>query len=61
MPTEDLIRSSEAAPILGLTQRTFNRRVEAGEITPAVELPGDGTRLFRRADIEAMRDAEDAA
>lgn len=59
MTSDELIRSSEAAEILGLTQRTFNRRVEAGEIVPAVELPGDRTRLFKRSAIEAM--AKDAA
>ena len=51
----DLIPSSEAAVIVGLTQRTFNRRVDAGVIVPAMVLPGEkGTRLFRRSDIEKL-------
>lgn len=61
MSTDDLIRSSEAAAILGLTQRTFNRRVKAGTIVAAVALDGDGTRLFRRSYIEALTDAKGAA
>lgn len=54
---DDLIRSSEAAALLGMTQRTFNRRVGRGDIAPATTLPGDGTRLFRRSDVEALKAA----
>ena len=53
--SEDLISSAEAAQILGVHRATFNRRVVAGLIIPAVSIPGPtGARLFHRSDIEAF-------
>lgn len=57
----ELIPSSSAARMLGVSQRTFNRWVLAGDIRPAWTVPGGTTRLFRRADIEAFRSDGDAA
>ncbi len=56
----DLIRSSEAAEILGISRATFNRRVLAGDIVAALELSGaTSPRLFNRATITQL--AEEAA
>ena len=53
----DLLRSLEAAEVLGIDRATFNRWVAAGHIEPAVEFPGKrGARLFARADVEQLRD-----
>lgn len=57
----DLLRSIEAAELLGIDRATFNRWVAAGRIKPAVEFPGaTGARLYRRAEVERVK-AEAAA
>ena len=62
MTNTDLIQSSEAATILSLSQRTFNRRVESGAIVPAATLSGPtGPRLFDRKVIEQLAAKQVAA
>lgn len=55
MPNPDeLIGSSEAASIIGVSRATLTRWVQSGEIEPAKKLPGlTGAALFERADIDA--------
>lgn len=49
----NLVSSAEAAQMVGVDRRTFNRWVTAGRVPPAVEAPGQtGTRLFERAVVE---------
>lgn len=57
MPDSDeLIRTSEAAELVGESVRQFIRRVERNELTPALKLPGlRGAYLFNRADVERIR------
>jgi excisionase family DNA binding protein len=58
----DLLRSLEAASLLGIDRATFNRWVAAGRIEPAVEFPGKtGARLFARADVEKLARERSAA
>ncbi|MDF2826881.1 MAG: hypothetical protein K0R01_164 [Mycobacterium sp.] len=53
--TQHLIGTSEAATRLGVSRSTLTRRVEAGEITPTIVVPGyRGAFLFEPADIEAL-------
>ena len=57
MHKPDLIGSAEAAEVCGVDRATFNRWVVAGEIEPAVAMPGrTGARMFERADVERIRD-----
>lgn len=57
----ELIGSAESAAILEIDRATFNRWVAIGRVKAAAELPGrTGARLFRRADVEALK-AGDAA
>lgn len=58
--TDDLIGSKEACALLGDVHRaTLVRRVWSGALEPVAKLPGkNGAYLFRRADVEALRDAE---
>jgi excisionase family DNA binding protein len=52
-----LIGSSEAARLLGVSQQTFNRAVREGRVRPAVVTPG-GHRRFEISDIaESSREA----
>lgn len=54
---DDLIPTSEAAEYLRRDVRTIHRWVESGRLTPVFKAPGiRGVRLFRRSDIEALRD-----
>jgi hypothetical protein len=57
MPDIDgLIRTSEAAELLGESVRQFLRRVERKDIAPAMKLPGiRGAYLFDRSDVEAVK------
>jgi excisionase family DNA binding protein len=51
----DLIGTADAARRLGVSRSTLTRRVEAGELEPAMRVPGyRGPLLFERADIEAL-------
>lgn len=55
--TADLIGSKEATRLFtpAVDRATFNRWAAAGEIEPALTLPGKtGARLFRRADVIAL-------
>lgn len=54
----DLIGTTEAAEILGVTSRTVKRLALIGnDLPPAHKMPGDtGAYLFHRADVEALRD-----
>lgn len=55
VPVLDMIGSREAAALLGMNLRTFNRRVAAGAIRPSLTLAGPkGARLFDRSTIEAL-------
>lgn len=55
VPVLDMIGSREAAELLGMNLRTFNRRVTAGIIRPSLTLAGSkGARLFDRSTIEAL-------
>jgi excisionase family DNA binding protein len=57
----ELIGSSEAARILGVSQQTLNRAVRNGSVRPAVVTPG-GHRRFTSSDIaESRRDAANGA
>jgi excisionase family DNA binding protein len=50
----DLIGSSEAARILGVSQQTLNRAVRSGRVRPAAVTPG-GHRRFATSDIDESR------
>lgn len=53
--SDELIRTKAAADLLGEKVRKFIRRVERGEITPAMKLDGiRGAYLFNRSDVEAL-------
>lgn len=52
--TPDLITAEEAAIILGCSGRTVRRRVDAGLLVPIRRLPGPGTVLLLRADVERL-------
>lgn len=61
MPS-DLIGTKEAAELIGCTVSTLTRRAQLGRVNPAMKLPGEtGAYLWRRSDIEAMADTNDAA
>jgi excisionase family DNA binding protein len=53
----ELIGSSEAARLLGVSQQTLNRAVRKGSVRPAAVTPG-GHRRFTSAEIaDSRRDA----
>jgi excisionase family DNA binding protein len=54
LATEELIGSSEAARLLGVSQQTLNRAVRNGSVRPAVVTPG-GHRRFTSSDIADSR------
>ena len=55
MSAPDYIQSAEAAALLGYSQRTFNRKVAAGEIPSVAKLDGPtGPRLFERSVISGL-------
>lgn len=53
LPTE-FLEISDVARLLGIEARSVTRRVQAGLLPIAATTPR-GTRLFRRADVEALR------
>lgn len=56
---DDLIAATEAGAILGKSARTVSRLAEAGQLPVVQKLPGpNGAYLFRRRDVEALRDAK---
>ncbi|HAC45332.1 MAG TPA: hypothetical protein DCF65_04610 [Chloroflexi bacterium] len=57
LATGELIGSSEAARLLGVSQQTLNRAVRNGSVRPAAVTPG-GHRRFTSSDIaESRREA----
>lgn len=55
---DELLTSPQSAALLEVSLRTVHRLAEAGELAPAHRLPGpNGAFLFRRGDVEALRDA----
>jgi excisionase family DNA binding protein len=54
LPPSELISSSEAARLLGVSQQTLNRAVRNGSVRPAVVTPG-GHRRFTSYDIAQSR------
>lgn len=51
----DLIGAKEAAIIAHLDVRQIHRRVERGELKPALKLPGaTGAYLFHEKDVRAL-------
>lgn len=53
MHNADILKSREAADILGVSIATFNRLVTRGDIPVEYQFPGyKGPRLFRRLDVE---------
>jgi excisionase family DNA binding protein len=57
----ELISSSEAARLLGVSQQTLNRAVRNGSVRPAVVTPG-GHRRFTSSDIvESQREVANGA
>ncbi|HYR50853.1 MAG TPA: helix-turn-helix domain-containing protein [Candidatus Eisenbacteria bacterium] len=53
---DQLLGSSEAARLLGISQQTLNRAVRQGRLLPAVVTPG-GHRRFAASDIVDSRRA----
>lgn len=49
----DYIGTAEAATLLGVSQRTIQRRVQNGDLTPVMRFAGGGS-LFRRTDVQAL-------
>jgi excisionase family DNA binding protein len=55
--SRELISSSEAASLLGVSQQTLNRAVREGRVRPAIVTPG-GHRRFQSSDlVESSRAA----
>lgn len=53
----DLIGAQEAARLLHVHRSTLTRMVQAGRLPEALKMEGHtGARLFRIADVEALRD-----
>jgi len=58
---DELIGSSAAARLLGVSQQTLNRAVRQGRLVPAVVTPG-GHRRFAASEIaDSRRDAANGA
>lgn len=58
----ELIDTQTVADLLGKSVPTINRWAAEERLKPAVRGRGDrGYRLYRRSDIEALRDAEVAS
>lgn len=58
MPVDNEVTSAQACDLLGgIDRSTLNRWVQRGRIKPTRKLPGlRGAYLFRRSDVEALRD-----
>lgn len=55
MPTNELMPTAVVARRLGVHVRTVHRFVKAGQITPAVKVPGHrGALLFDPRDVELL-------
>lgn len=59
--TAKLIGTSETALLLGISRASVNKRVNDGKLKPAGEIGPRGIRLFNRADIEKLAEAEAVA
>ncbi len=58
MSSSELLSTSEAARLLGVTVATVNRWAQTGALAPEHKLPGTtGARLFSRPDVEAFADS----
>lgn len=54
----ETLTTAQAAELLGKSVATVNRMVLLGRLNPAAKLPGKtGAYLYRREDIEALRQA----
>lgn len=55
---DELVSTAEAARIIGRHVRTIHRAVADGRLTPITKIEGKtGAYLFRRADVEALRES----
>jgi excisionase family DNA binding protein len=54
---EELVSSSEAAQLLGVSQPTLNRAVRGGRVRPAAVTPGGHRRFATSELLEAVRAA----
>lgn len=55
MNTSELLGSTEAAELLGVTRRQITRYALSGKLPVALKTKGrTGTYLFRRSDVEAL-------
>lgn len=55
LPQTDIVMSAEGASILGVSQATFNRMAQRGEIPSVGKANGaTGPRLFDRSEIERI-------
>lgn len=62
MANVDELTAEEAAAILGCSRSTIARMARIGRLKPSRKLPGlRGPYLFRRADVEKLRDEMAAA
>lgn len=61
MSTRELIGAREAAGILGLSVPGLHKRVTDGRLDAFATIGRRGTRVFDRAEIEALADMEKAA
>jgi predicted site-specific integrase-resolvase len=51
------IGSKDTCTMLGIDRSTLSRWVAAGKLKPVTQLPGkNGAFVFRRADVEALRE-----
>lgn len=63
MPNQepDLIYTADVAELLGVDVRTVHRMVKRGDLIPAAIGRGKrGSMVFRRADVEALKDGSAA-
>lgn len=62
VPHKNYITSAEACEILRVNRSTLSRWVDSGKAKPVWQMPTHtGARLFRRSDIEQLRDEQEAA
>lgn len=57
----DLIGTTEAAKILGLTREGVRKRIISGALTPHSTIGTRGINVFDRAEIEALAEREVSA
>ena len=60
MTLNDLLGTKEVAEIMGTNRTTINRWVDSGRIKPVGSVGKRGIRVFDRAEIEALAEAEGA-